>query len=48
MAHGFTMFSLPAFTYNGEEGIYTGQALAVLRDGRLSPYTCWYDHAPAG
>src|SRR5262245_32610043 len=48
VAHGFNMFNLPAFTYNGDEGIYTGQALAVLRDGRLSPYTYWYDHAPAG
>jgi hypothetical protein len=48
VAHGFNMFNLPAFTYNGDEGIYTGQALAVLRDGQLSPYTYWYDHAPAG
>src|SRR5262245_20981976 len=48
LAHGFNMFNLPAFTYNGDEGIYTGQALAVLRDGRLAPYTYWYDHAPAG
>ena len=48
VAHGFNMFNLPAFTYNGDEGIYTGQALAVLRDGRLASYTYWYDHAPAG
>src|SRR5947208_674863 len=46
LAHGFNMFNYPAFTFNGDEGIYTGQALAVLRDSRLSPYTYWYDHAP--
>jgi len=48
LAHGFNMFNYPAFTFNGDEGIYTGQALAVLRDSRLSPYTYWYDHAPGG
>ncbi|MFL5802776.1 MAG: ArnT family glycosyltransferase [Roseiflexaceae bacterium] len=48
VAHGFNMFNFPAFTYNGDEGIYTGQALAVLHDGQLAPYTYWYDHAPAG
>jgi 4-amino-4-deoxy-L-arabinose transferase-like glycosyltransferase len=48
VAHGINMFDVPAFTFNGDEGIYTGQALAVLRDGRLAPYTYWYDHAPAG
>jgi 4-amino-4-deoxy-L-arabinose transferase-like glycosyltransferase len=48
VAHGFNMFNLPAFTHNGDEGIYTGQALAVLNDGKLAPYTYWYDHAPAG
>src|SRR5690349_21345810 len=48
VAHAFNMFNFPAFTYNGDEGIYTGQALAVLRDGQLASYTYWYDHAPAG
>jgi len=48
VAHGFNMFNYPAFTFNGDEGIYTGQALAVLREGQLSPYTYWYDHAPGG
>jgi hypothetical protein len=48
LAHAVNMFNFPAFTFNGDEGIYSGQALAVLRDGRLSPYTYWYDHAPAG
>src|SRR5262245_24392421 len=48
IAHGFNMFNYPAFTFNGDEGIYTGQALAVLRMGRLAPYTYFYDHAPGG
>jgi endo-1,4-beta-D-glucanase Y/4-amino-4-deoxy-L-arabinose transferase-like glycosyltransferase len=48
ISHGFNMFNFPAFTYNGDEGIYTSQALAVLLEGRLTPYTYWYDHAPAG
>lgn len=47
VAHGLNMFHYPAFTYNGDEGIYTGQALAVLQ-GRLAPYTYIYDHAPGG
>ncbi|HEU5098796.1 MAG TPA: glycosyltransferase family 39 protein [Roseiflexaceae bacterium] len=48
LAHGLNMFNYPAFTFNGDEGIYTQQALAVLRLGKLSPYTYFYDHAPAG
>jgi 4-amino-4-deoxy-L-arabinose transferase-like glycosyltransferase len=48
VAHGLNMFNYPAFTFNGDEGIYTGQALAVLRMGRLAPYTYFYDHAPGG
>lgn len=30
-----------------DEGTYVSQALAVL-DGRLAPYTYWYDHPPFG
>lgn len=48
LAHGLNMFNYPAFTFNGDEGIYTQQALAVLRLGQLSPYTYFYDHAPGG
>src|SRR6266508_570667 len=48
VAHGLNMFNYPSFTFNGDEGIYTGQALAVLRLGQLAPYTYFYDHAPAG
>jgi hypothetical protein len=48
VAHGLNMFSYPAFTYKDDEGIYAAQAWAVLREGRLSPYTYFYDHAPGG
>jgi 4-amino-4-deoxy-L-arabinose transferase-like glycosyltransferase len=46
VAHGYNMFSYPL--YVTDEGIYVQQAWAVLRQGRLSPYTYFYDHAPAG
>ena len=45
-SHAFNLFNYPL--YLGDEGIYLEQAWAVLRQGRLSPYTYWYDHAPAG
>ena len=31
-----------------DEGTYVSQALAVLREGKLAPYTYWYDHPPLG
>src|SRR5947209_3493163 len=34
--------------YITDEGIYIQQAWSVLREDRLSPYTYFYDHAPAG
>jgi 4-amino-4-deoxy-L-arabinose transferase-like glycosyltransferase len=46
VAQGLNMFNYPAF--KDDEGIYSGQAWAVLRQGQLSPYTYFYDHAPAG
>jgi endo-1,4-beta-D-glucanase Y len=48
VAHAFNMFHYPSITRNEDEGIYMSQAWAVLREGRLTPYTYWYDHAPAG
>jgi endo-1,4-beta-D-glucanase Y/4-amino-4-deoxy-L-arabinose transferase-like glycosyltransferase len=48
MAHAFNMFHYPSINRNEDEGIYMSQAWAVLREGTLSPYTYWYDHAPAG
>lgn len=42
----YNMFGFPL--YVGDEGIYMAGAYAVLNKGWLTPYTYWYDHAPAG
>src|SRR5260221_10816555 len=44
--HGYNLFMYPL--YVTDEGIYIQQAWSVLREARLSPYTYFYDHAPAG
>src|SRR5258708_6464460 len=46
ISHGYHLFLYPL--YITDEGIYMQQAWSVLREGRLSPYTYFYDHAPAG
>src|SRR6266404_9836920 len=46
ISHGYLLFLYPH--YITDEGIYMQQAWSVLREGRLSPYTYFYDHAPAG
>ncbi|MEV6927889.1 glycosyltransferase family 39 protein [Dactylosporangium sp. NPDC051485] len=46
VSHGWNMFRYPL--YLTDEGIYMEQAWAVLRQGKLSPYTYFYDHAPMG
>ena len=46
VSHSINMFRYPL--YLGDEGIYLEQAWAVLREGKLSPYTYFYDHAPGG
>jgi 4-amino-4-deoxy-L-arabinose transferase-like glycosyltransferase len=46
VTHGYNLFNYPL--YITDEGIYTQQAWSVLREARLSPYTYFYDHAPAG
>jgi hypothetical protein len=46
LAHGVNMFDYPY--YEDDEGTYVSQAWAVLVQGRLAPYTYWYDHAPVG
>ena len=46
LSHGWNTFRYPLFLT--DEGIYTEQAWAVLHEGRLSPYTYFYDHAPLG
>ncbi|MEN9938695.1 MAG: hypothetical protein RLZZ387_5274 [Chloroflexota bacterium] len=48
VAHGLNMLNNPGQAGLGDEGIYMSQAWAVLREGRLAPYTYFYDHAPAG
>jgi 4-amino-4-deoxy-L-arabinose transferase-like glycosyltransferase len=44
--HGWNSFKYPL--YLTDEGIYMEQAWSVLHEGRLSPYTYFYDHAPMG
>ena len=46
VTHGWNTFRYPL--YLTDEGIYMEQAWSVLREGQLSPYTYFYDHAPAG
>src|SRR5467141_4911530 len=46
VTHGYNLFNYPL--YVTDEGIYIQQAWSVLREARLSPYTYYYDHAPAG
>ncbi len=46
ITHGYNLFNYPL--YVTDEGIYIQQAWSVLREARLSPYTYFYDHAPAG
>ena len=46
VTHGVNMFRYPL--YITDEGIYVQQAWSVVREGTLSPYTYFYDHAPAG
>ena len=48
VAHAVNMFDFVPTGSKDDEGIYTAQAWAVLREFRLTPYTYWYDHAPAG
>src|SRR5258708_34212837 len=46
ISHGYHLFLYPL--YLTDECIYMQQAWSVLREGQLSPYTYYYDHAPAG
>jgi endo-1,4-beta-D-glucanase Y/4-amino-4-deoxy-L-arabinose transferase-like glycosyltransferase len=46
VAHGYNMFQFPY--YESDEGTYMAQAWSVLSEGKLAPYTYWYDHSPAG
>jgi 4-amino-4-deoxy-L-arabinose transferase-like glycosyltransferase len=44
--HCYNLFHYPL--YLTDEGIYSQQAWSVVNEGRLSPYTYFYDHAPGG
>jgi 4-amino-4-deoxy-L-arabinose transferase-like glycosyltransferase len=46
ISHGYYLFQYPL--YITDEGIYVQQAWSVINEARLSPYTYFYDHAPAG
>jgi 4-amino-4-deoxy-L-arabinose transferase-like glycosyltransferase len=46
ITHGYHLFLYPL--YITDEGIYMERAWSVLRQGMLSPYTYYYDHAPGG
>lgn len=46
IVHGYNMFHFPY--YENDEGVYMSQAWSILKEGKLSPYTYWYDHAPGG
>lgn len=46
LAHGYGMFRFPY--YENDEGVYVSQGWSSVSEGKLSPYTYWYDHAPAG
>lgn len=43
---GFNLFGYPEAW--GDEGVYTGQAWWLVRFGKITPYTYWYDHFPLG
>jgi len=44
--HANNMFSYPY--YESDEGTYISQAWSIVKEGKLSPYTYWYDHPPLG
>jgi 4-amino-4-deoxy-L-arabinose transferase-like glycosyltransferase len=46
VTHGYNLFHYPLFIT--DEGIYVQQAWSIVNEGRLSPYTYFYDHAPGG
>lgn len=46
LAQGINMFHFPY--YENDEGTYMSQAWSLLTQGKMAPYTYWYDHAPAG
>ncbi len=43
---GYNSFNFPYF--ENDEGTYLSQAWSFLSEGKLAPYTYFYDHAPLG
>lgn len=46
VAHAWNMFHFPYF--ENDEATYVSQAWSFIHEGKLAPYTYFYDHAPAG
>lgn len=46
IAHAWNMFHYPYL--ENDEATYVSQAWSFITQGKLAPYTYWYDHAPAG
>ena len=46
LAHGINLGRYPY--YENDEGAYISQAWSLINQGKLAPYTYWYDHAPGG
>lgn len=46
ITHGWNMFHFPY--YENDEGVYISQAWSLVTQGKMAPYTYWYDHAPGG
>jgi 4-amino-4-deoxy-L-arabinose transferase-like glycosyltransferase len=46
ISHGYNMLHYPYF--ENDEGTYLSQAWSLITQGKLAPYTYWYDHAPGG
>lgn len=46
LSHFWNMHNFPYF--ENDEGTYMSQAWSLVKEGKLAPYTYWYDHAPAG
>ncbi len=44
--HGYNMLHFPY--YESDEGTYTSQAWAMIKEHKITPYTYWYDHPPLG
>ena len=46
IAHCWNLFAYPYL--ENDEGLYSAQAFSVFNQGKLTPYTYWYDHPPLG